>query len=84
MNAENLTLIQTFQTNYTDTQNAFEAAALSMNKEDTKSMLAARKALQKAGDAVAEALQYPDKLPWSTGKYWYRDPYINEIMLDWR
>jgi len=81
---EELALIQTFETTYSDTQDAFETAAKSMSKADTKIMLSARKTLQNAGDAVAKAQAYPNKLLWSTGKYWYADPYINEVQLDWR
>ncbi len=73
-----------FLTAYADTKDAFEKAADTLDTADTKAMMTARNRLREAGDVAANALGYPAKLPWSTGKYWYADTYVNEVSLDWK
>jgi polyisoprenyl-teichoic acid--peptidoglycan teichoic acid transferase len=75
---------RTFLDAVTATQDAFETAAVTMDDADTQAMIAARDAMKSAGEAAAEQLGYPDKLLWTTGKYWYTDPYINEVQLNWK
>lgn len=76
--------VTAFEDAYQETMQAFEAAAISVGKSDTKTMDQARKLLRTSGTKAAELCEYSQKLPWSTGKYWYADRYINEIGLIWQ
>ena len=76
--------VTAFEDAYQETMQAFETAAISMGKSDTKTMDQARKLLRTSGTKAAELCEYHQKLPWSTGKYWYADRYINEIGLIWQ
>jgi len=62
---------------------AFDAAADSMSADDQKVMVEKRRELRSAGDEAAVLLTGKDA-PWSTGKYWYADPMINEYQYSWQ
>jgi LCP family protein required for cell wall assembly len=84
LEAEQQALTDDFLAALKDTKDAFQTAADTMNGNDTKALLAAQKRLKTMGKELATAIKYPDKLPWTTGKNWYADPYVNEVQLNWR
>ncbi len=84
MTAEQQESIQAFEVAYQDAAQAFETAADSMSKEDTKTMEETRSKLRAIGDTAAKVCNYKEKLHWVTGNYFYADPYINEVKLNWR
>jgi len=84
LGAEAQTLATAFTQDITALKDAFETAAESMSGNDTKALLAAQKRLKTAGKELAAAVEYPGKLPWTTGKNWYADPYVNAVQLNWR
>lgn len=62
---------------------AFDTAADSKTAADTSAMVAKRKELRTAGNAVSQLLDGEDA-GWYTGKYWYADPLINEYQFSWQ
>ena len=62
---------------------AFDAAADSMSADDQKVMVEKRRELRSAGDEAAVLLT-GEEATWSTGKYWYADPMINEYQYSWQ
>ncbi|MBQ2699902.1 MAG: LCP family protein [Clostridia bacterium] len=68
---------------YTKASQTFEAASLSLKSRDTSQMNSARYAMRKKGDALVKLLDYPEKLVWSSNKYWYNDPMINQWVFNW-
>lgn len=84
MTAKQQKAIQAFEVAYQEAARAFETASDSMSKEDTKIMSETRAKLRECGDSVAGMCKYKEKLPWVTGQYFYADPYINEVELNWK
>ena len=76
--------IQTFKADHTALAEAFQRAAETMEKQATAEMQSARKALQNSAAKAAKLLRYPAKLTWSVSKSWVRDPFINQVSLNWQ
>ena len=80
-----LAAVQTFRTDRDALALAFRQAAQTMDKQDTRAMTAARKALQSSAAKAAKLMHYPKKLTWSiSNSRWTRDPYINQVSLNWQ
>ena len=84
MTSEQQDALKAFETAYQEAAQAFEIAANTKTKEDTRIMDSTRASLSKRGNELAQIFKYKEKLPWVTGKYFYADSYINEVILDWR
>lgn len=63
---------------------AFDDAADSLSAADRKTMEKTRKKLRDAGEALIDALKYPERVNWSAGATWYNDPRINEYQYKWQ
>jgi len=74
---------EAFNAAYTEACETFEKASLTLNSRDTSHMNSARYALRKKGENLAKLLDYPEKLTWSGGKYWYNDAMINQWVFNW-
>ena len=62
---------------------AFDQAADTIIDSDTNLMVHARNALKPAVEKAAEAFDYPGTIKWGRSDYWYREPMINERLLNW-
>ncbi|MBQ8536400.1 MAG: LCP family protein, partial [Clostridia bacterium] len=83
LNEKQAESLASFQESYATAQETFETASLSLKSRDTSHMNSARYAMRKKGDALAKLLNYPQKLVWSSNKYWYNDPMINAYIFNW-
>ncbi len=84
LSAEQKEALAAFDLAYDQAAAAFDAAADSMSKTDTKLMAGAAKELRKHGDALYERFEGVEKPVWATGKYWYADRMINEVDVNFR
>ena len=82
--AELTSALESFDAAYEKLQNAFDAAADSMNEKDTLMMAAAGKELRLCGDALHASIEGLKKPVWANGQYWYADRMINEIDVNFR
>lgn len=83
LDEEQAKALSEFEAIYTEAFSDFETASLSLKSRDTSRMNSSRYAMRKKGDALADLLNYPEKLSWSGGKYWYSDLNINEYVFNW-
>lgn len=63
---------------------AFDDAADAMNAGADNAMIAARKELRAQGEALAEAIGYPERINWAAGAVWYKDQRINDYQYMWQ
>ena len=81
--AKQQTAAQTFRADRAALAEAFQRAAETTDKQATEDMQTARKALQRSAAKAAKLLHDPEKLTWSVSRRWMRDPFINEVSLNW-
>lgn len=79
MSTEQKEALDAFDLSYKKTMEAFDTAADSMSKGDTKLMAEEAKELRKQGDALYKLFKDIKKPVWAADKHWYEDRMINEI-----
>lgn len=63
---------------------AFDIASASLQSDDYSAMIEQRDILRTAAESAADVLGYTEKISWSSGLQWYRDPLINEYnAINW-
>jgi hypothetical protein len=73
----------TLTADYTQLQQAWNNASLTLKSADTRAMLAAMNQLKPDATALAKAVGYTDKLSWTYDhQHFWLDPQINEVTVD--
>lgn len=69
---------------YLHTQEAYDAASLTLGSAENSILKMARDNLRKRVEVFAKSINYPNKLSWTIKSAWNEDPCINEIIVDFR
>ncbi len=84
LSVEQQTAFAALAASYADTQSAYDIASVAFSKENNHVLQSAKGKLRTDTEKLAKLLQYQKALQWTYSSSYWRDPAINEVLVDFR
>ena len=82
--AEQQTALAKLTESYADTQSAYDLASIALSSENNRALASVQKKLKTNTEKLAKLLKYGKALKWTYSSSYWRDPAINEVLVDFR